>query len=165
MKRPIISSDCLKPEKDRFLNRLLRRCGAYHHSARLFYHELWKQHLAHLGWRVLSVERLPYHPVWHIRLCGNLSVQIRLLVSQPVPAKPAEAEDLVSGQLVAEVRKIAKDLGPAIRRDCLNVARRGSYFQVSFIWPLGKQGVWVKPEKKPDAFSFLVRPWLRRNRN
>jgi hypothetical protein len=45
------------------------------------------------------------------------------------------------------------------------VARKGAYLRVTFIWPLGKPGRWVKPEKKAEAFSFLIRPWLRRNRN
>ena len=50
------------------LKKVLRRCGAYYHSADLFYQELWKQRLANIGFYVLSVERLPYHPVWAIRL-------------------------------------------------------------------------------------------------
>ena len=147
------------------LKKVLRRCGAYYHSADLFYQELWKQRLVNIGMRVLSVERLPYHPVWYLRLCGSLRPQTYLLVSKPVPAKLVWAEDLLSKQLESEIHDMARDMGPPIRRDCLSVLRTGNYFRVSFIWPLGQPGLWLKPEKKPEAFSFLIRPWLRKNRN
>jgi hypothetical protein len=165
MKKPLISAACWKPAKDTLLSKILRRCGAYYHSADLFYQELWKQRLANIGLRVLSVERLPYHPVWELRLCGTLAAQTYLLLSRPVPAPVASSKDPLSKQLESEIHQIAKELGPAIRKDCLSVVRSGSYFRVSFIWPLGKPGCWLKQDKKPEAFSFLIRPWLRKNRN
>jgi hypothetical protein len=60
MKSPVISGLCFKPVKDRFLEKILRRGGAYFHSADLFYHELWRQQLIHPGFRVVWVERLAY---------------------------------------------------------------------------------------------------------
>ena len=87
------------------------------------------------------------------------------LVSKPVPAKLAGDKDLLCKQLAAEVRQIARDLGPAIRKDCPHVARSGAYFQVSFVWPLGRAGLLLKQEQKPEAFSFLIRPWVRKHRN
>jgi len=68
-------------------------------------------------------------------------------------------------QFELEIRQIAKDLGAPIPRDSLQVDRKGAYFRAIFLWPLGKPGCWVKPRKKAEAFSFLIRPWLRRNRN
>jgi hypothetical protein len=165
MKKPLISPACWRPPKDRLLTKILRRCGAYYHSADLFYHELWKQRLANIGLRVLSIERLPYHPVWDIRLRCTLSAQMYLLVSKPTPPKLAKSKDLLSKQLESEIHNMAKDMGLAIKKDCLTVIRTGAYFQASFIWPRGKPGLWFKEDKKPEAFSFLIRPWLRKNRN
>ena len=68
-------------------------------------------------------------------------------------------------KLLTEIQEIASELGPPIKTDCVSVARTGAYFHVSFIWPVGKPGLLLKKEKKPEAFSFLIRPWLRRNRN
>ncbi len=152
-------------QTDKLLKRILQRCGAYYHSADLFYHELWKQRLANIGFRVLSIEKFPYHHVWRIRVCGSLSAQTYLLVSKPVPKKLVWSEDRLTKQLESELQRIANDLGPPIKKDCLGVSRTGQYFRLSFIWPKGKAGCLLKKEKRPEAFSFLIRPWLRRNRN
>ena len=165
MKKPILSRRCLQPVRDPSLEKILRRCGAYYHSADLFYQELWRQQLRHLGFRVLKVERLPYHPVWDIRLCGNLSTQTYLLVSQAVPAKWVGCKDLLCRQLASAIQRIARDLGPPIKRDCFNVVRKGAYFTVSFVWPPGKPGCLLKREKPVEAFSFFIRPWVRKHRN
>ncbi len=147
------------------LLKILRRSGAYYHPGALFYHELWAQRLANLGLRVISIERLPYHPVWDLRLRGTLSAQTFLLASKPSPKKLCGAQDLVCVQLTSEVRQMAKDLGCRIAWDCLSVIRTGTYFRVSFVWPLGKAGIWLKREKKPAAFTFFIRRWLRKCRN
>ncbi len=165
MKKPVIARACFQPAKETVLKRILRRCGAYYHSADLFYQELWKQRLANIGFCVLSIERLPYHPVWAIRLRGTLAAQAYLLLSKPVSAKLANSDELMLKQLKAEIRQIAIELGAPIKSDCYGVVRTGTYLRVSFIWPLGKPGLWLKPDEKPDAFSFLIRPWLRKNRN
>jgi hypothetical protein len=150
---------------DRFLSKILRRSGGYFQSENLFFHELWKQRLINIGFRVLYVEKLPYHDVWDIRVCGSLSAQTYLLVSKPVPKKLIGIPDLVPKQLRSEIRQIGQDLGCPIKRDCMTVVRSGAYFRASFIWPLGKPGRLLKQEKKAEAFSFLIQPWLRRNRN
>ena len=165
MRNPLISSACWKPVKDKLLIKILRRCGAYYHSADLFYQELWMQRLANLGLRVISLERLPYHPVWDVRLRGSLSAQIYLLVSKPSPPKLAESKDPLCKQLESEIHQMAKEMGLPIKKDCLTVIRTGPYFRASFVWPKGKPGLWLKQDKKPEAFSFLIRPWLRKNRN
>ena len=165
MKRPVISTRCWEPAQDAFLPKILRRCGASYHSAELFYQELWKQRLSQIGFRVTSVEKLPYHHVWDVRLYGTLTAQAYLLVTKPVPKRNAGAKDLLLKQLQTEIQQIAKDLGPPIRTDCISVSRSGAYFRVSFIWPLGKPGPLLKQEKKAEAFSFLIRPWLRKTRN
>jgi len=123
------------------------------------------QRLANIGLRVISIERLPYHPVWHVRLRGNLSAQIYLLVGTPSPSMLDHSKDPLSKQLESEIHQMAKDMGHAIKKDCLTVVRTGPYFQASFIWPKGKTGLWIKQNKKPEAFSYLIRPWLRKNRN
>ncbi len=119
-----------------------------------------------IGFRVLLVQKLSLHEVWEIRLCGGLAAQTYLLVSKPVPKKDVWATDLMRKQLQSEIHQIAKDLGLSIQRDCITVVRTSSaYFKAAFIWPMGKPGMLLKREKKPEAFSFLIRPWLRRNRN
>jgi len=126
---------------------------------------LWRDRLREIGFYVISVERLPHHPVWEIRLRGSLAAQTYLLVTKPVPKANALADDLLVPQLKAEVRQIAQGLGKPIKRDCVGVTRSGAYFRVSFLWPLGRPGMLVKQEKKTEAFSFMIRPWLRRSRN
>jgi hypothetical protein len=163
--RPFISPRFFRPARHALLEKILRRCGAYYHSADLFYQELWHQALSRIGFRVISVEKLPYHELWDIRCYGTLAAQSYLLVTIPVSKPHFCAKDIVLKQLHAEIQRIAKDLGSVIRRDCIHVGRKGAYFRITFIWPLGKPGRWVKPEKKAEAFSFLIRPWLRRNRN
>ena len=165
MKRPVISAVYRNPVKDVFLQKILRRCGAYYHSGELFYQELWKERLSQIGFRVISVEKLPYHHVWDIRLCGSLTAQTYLLVSKPVFKRYAGSKELLLKQLRLEIQQIAKDMGPPIKTDCVGVSRTGAYFRASFIWPVGKPGLLLKKEKKAEAFSFLIRPWLRKNRN
>ncbi len=164
MRRPLISEGCLKLARDPFLNKILRRCGTYFHAADLFYQELWRQRLANMGFRVVSVNKLPYHHVWDIRLFGTLTAQLYLL-GRPVPAKWALDPDLLPKQLKSEMRRLAREMGPPIPSDCLSVVKSGAYFRVNFIWPPGQPGKWLKQEKPAEAFSFLIRPWLRKNRN
>ena len=165
MKKPVVLPACWTPVRDRLLEGILRRCGAYYHSAALFYHELWKQRLLNIGFRVLYIEKLPYHNVWDIRVCSNLTAQTYLLVSTPVPSKLAWAKDPLPKLFEAEIRRIATDLGCSIKRDCISVARTGAYFRAGFIWPPGKPGRLLKQEKKLDPMTFLIRPWLRKIRN
>ncbi len=73
MNEPLMTSACWQPATDTLLNEILRRGGAYHHYGALFYRELWQQRLASIGFRVRTVERLPCHPVWDLRLRGGLA--------------------------------------------------------------------------------------------
>lgn len=161
----MISPLCFRPVRDTHLEKILRRCGVYYQSGDQFYQRLWYQRLTQIGLRVISVEKLPYHQLWDIRLYGTLAAQSYLLLTIPVPKPHFQAKDILLKQLHAEIQQIATDLGAFLRRDCILVNRKGAYFRITFIWPLGKPGRWVKPEKAAEAFSFLIRPWLRRNRN
>jgi len=164
--KPILGLTLLgKVAKDHFLQRILCRCGAYYHPGDLFYQELWKQRLSQIGFRVLSVEKLWLHEVWDIRLCGNLTVQTYLLISQPAAKQDLYATEPLLKPIRAEIQRLARELGPPIKSDCLNVVRSGAYFRVTFIWPVGRPGRLLKKEKKAEAFSFLIRAWVRRNRN
>ena len=165
MKRPVISTVFCHPVREALLEKILRRCGAYHQSGDLFHQRLWHQRLSQIGFRVVAVEKLPYHQLWDIRLYGTLAAQSYLLLTIPVSKPYFSTKDLLLKQFQAEVRQIAKDLGAPIARDCIHVGRKGAYIRITFIWPLGKPGRWVRPEKKAEVFSFLIRPWLRRNRN
>lgn len=119
-----------------------------------------------IGFRVLLVQKLSMHEVWEIRVCANLAAQTYLLISKPVPKKDIWSADPMRKQLQSEIHQIAKDLGLPIQRDCITVARSGgAYFTIAFIWQRGRPGMLLKKAKKPQAFSFLIRPWLRRNRN
>lgn len=166
MKKAIVPAVCCTVRKDALLRKILRQCGAYFHPADLFYQELWKQRLVSLGFRVLLVQKFELHNVWQIRVCGSLAAQTYLLVSKPVPKKDIWATDLMRKQLQAEIHQIANDLGLPIRRDCITVVREGkAYFKAAFIWPKGRPGMLLKRERKPEAFSFCIQPWLRRNRS
>lgn len=166
VKTPVVSSAFLEPKRDALLRKILRKCGAYYHPADLFYQELWKQRLRSLGFRVLLVQKLEIHHVWEVRLCGSLTAQTYLLISKPVPKKDLWTTDLTRKQLESEIHQIANDLGLPIKRDCITVIREGkAYFKAAFIWPKGRPGMLLKREKKPEAFSFFIQPWLRRNRN
>jgi hypothetical protein len=160
-----LASVCRPLAEDKLLVRILRYCGVYYQSGELFYQRLWHQHLSQIGFRVVAVEKLRYHQLWDIRLYGTLAAQSYLLLTLPVSKPYFSTKDLLLKQFQAEVRRIAKDLGAPIARDCIHVGRKGAYFRITFIWSLGRPGRWVKPEKKAEAFSFLIQPWLRRNRN
>ena len=165
MKRPVIAAVFCRPRRDACLEKILGDCGGYYQSGALFYQRLWHQHLNQMGFRVVAVEKLPYHELWDIRCYGTLAAQSYLLLTIPVSKPHFCAKDIVLKQLYAEIQRIAQDLGAKIRRDCIHVGRKGAYIRITFIWPLGKPGRWVKPEERAEAFSFLIRPWLRRNRN
>ncbi len=147
------------------LEAILRRCGAYYLSGDLFYQRLWYQRLSQIGFRVISVEKLPHHQLWDLRLYGTATAQAYLLLTRPVAKPHLAAPDLLVKQFQVEIQQIAQDLGTPLRRDCVQVIRKGTYFKVILLWPRGKPGRWFKPEKKAEAFSFLIQPWLRQNRN
>jgi hypothetical protein len=161
----MIPSQGGKQFKGSLLQRILRCAGAYYHSADLFYHEIWKQRLEQIGFRVRSVEKLPYHQVWEIRLRGTLSAQAHLLLSRPAPKRLAGSQELLLGQLRSEIQEIALDFGPPVKPDCISVARNGRYIRAGFIWPPGKPGLLLTKNKKAGSFSRLIRPWLHKKRN
>ena len=165
MQRTVISPALWRPRRDALLARILRHSGAYYQSGDLFYHRLWQLRLMQIGLRVISVTKLPYHELWDIRCYGTLASQSYLLLTIPVSKPCFCSMDIVLKQLCVQIRRIAKDLGAPIRLDCIHVVRKGAYIRITFIWPLGKSGRWVNPEKKAEAFSFLIRRWVRRNRN
>ena len=153
-----------KPKR-KSLQAILQQCGAYYQSGDLFYQRLWYQRLSQIGFRVISVQKTPHHELWDMRAYGTLTSESYLLLTKPVTKPHLFTKDLLVKQFQSEIQQIAKDLGQPLRRDCIQVDRKGAYFRVFFIWHLGKVGRWVKPEKQAEAFSFLIRPWLRRNRN
>jgi hypothetical protein len=150
-------------KEDRLVKGILLRCGRYYQGAELFYQRLWKQHFNQIGFRVILVEKC--HHLWRIRLRGSLATQSYLLLSKSVPSKFWHAPDVQEKQLAAEVRRIAQEMGLPIKRDCLSVSRTGAYFQISFLWAKGRPGLLLRKEAKPNAFCFLIHPWLRLTRN
>ena len=86
-------------------------------------------------------------------------------MTRPVPKRYLGSKDLLLKQFRLELQALACDMGPPIKTDHINVARQGAYLDAGFIWPMGKPGLLLKKEKKTEAFSFLIKPWLRRNRN
>jgi len=150
--------------KDAYLEKILRQYGRYYESGDLFYQRLWKQRLNQIGFRVILVEKLPYHEVWDIRVCGGLSAQSYLMLSKPIPKKHPQ-NDFLLHQLRLEVQHTSEDLGERIKSDCLNIIRTGAHFRITFIWPLGRPGRLLKKEKKAEAFTFVIQRWVRRNRN
>lgn len=152
-------------QQDRLLQGIMLKCGGYFGSGKLFYQRLWRDWLIRLGFRVISIEKLDCHHLWELKLCGTLTAQSNLLLSIPVPAKSLNKPELLELQLQSAIRDIASELGPPIKRDEITVARTGAYFKVILIWPRGEPGLLLRKEKRPDAFRFLIRPWLRTVRN
>ena len=146
------------------LKRVLLKCGRYYRSAALFYHELWREHLRQIGFVVIKIERLEQHDLWIIRVRLTSSSQLHLLLSSR-PARKKAGADPVEHQLKALVRAFANGLGTPIKTDYVTVTRTGHYCTIAFIWPPGEPGCLLRKERKPSAFSFLIRPWLRSNRN
>ena len=119
-----------------------------------------------MGFRVISVERIQHHPAWHVRLRGTASARNHLLLSRPLKKWPKDEEtDLILLQLKAEMQRIVAELGPQIKSDYITVMREGTFFSISFIWPVGTTGLLLRQQPKPDAFKLLIRPWLKTNRN
>jgi len=147
------------------LQAILRRCGIHHQSADLLYQRLWHERLSQIGFRVTSATKKPYHHVWIIGMYGTLTAQSYLLMTKPVAKQHLSTNDVLVKQLQIEVQQIAKSLGSRLRRDHIHVDRKGAYFKVIFVWPLGRPGRFYTLQKQVDAFSVLIRPWLRRNRN
>jgi hypothetical protein len=150
---------------DSELKRVLLKSGRYSRSAAFFYHELWREHFRQIGFVVIKVEKLEQHDLWVIRLRITSPAQLQLLLSSP-PARSLNAgTDPIEHRLRIIVRAFASRLGTAIRNDYLSVSRTGHYCTIAFLWPHGKAGCLLRKEKRPSAFSFLIRPWLKRNRN
>jgi hypothetical protein len=147
------------------LRKIMLQGGRYYQSGDLFFQRLWRARVRALGFRVIAIEKHDCHHLWDLRLCGTLAAQSYLLLSKPVPPKALAAEDLLENQLKAEVRQIAQELGPPVKNSEITVSRTGAYFRVTFLWPQGEPGLLLRREKKPDAFRFLIRPWLRHIRN
>lgn len=150
---------------ERTLQAIMVKYGKYYVGPDLFYHRLWRDRLREIGFVVTCLEKLDAHHVWQIRLRGTLRAQTSLLMSKPAGQKILASEEPLTKQLELELRRIAKEMGSPIQRDHLNLTRTGKLFEVSFIWPPGKAGRLLRMEKKPDAFSFHMRFWLRRSWN
>ena len=150
---------------ERLVKKIMLKAGRYFQPADLSYQRCWRDRLRQIGFSVMSVERLPEHPVWDIRLRGTLAAQTYLLVSKPAKKQIVDNDNLLLEQLRTEVQQIAKQLGAPIKADCLTVERKGTYVRLAFVWPLGQAGILRRTDKKPDPFAFLIRPWLRRIRN
>ena len=150
---------------ERTLQAIMVKYGKYYVGPDLFYQRLWRDRLREIGFVVTHLEKLDAHHVWQIRLRGTLTAQTNLLMSKPAGEKTLASEEPLTRQLELEIRRIAKEMGSPMQSDHLNIARTGKLFEVSFIWPPGKPGRLLRKEKKPDAFSFHIRSWLRRNPN
>ncbi len=154
---------CAKRES--LLRKVFLRCGHYYQSGELFYQRLWRQRLRQIGFWVNSVEKRDAHHLWDLRLRSTLSAEAYLLLSRPAPKTLLKATDLLEKQLQADIRQIGSEFGVPIPRDSVSVSRHGIYYRVAFLWPKGQPGIWLQATKKSDAFSFLMRPWLRQTRN
>lgn len=113
----------------------MRRAGHYYEPAQFLFHKLWRNEFLQMGFRVICIEKIQYHPVWFIRLRGTASAQNYLLLNRPL-AKPIKADDdrtdLMLLQLKAEIRRIASLLGPQVKSDDILMLREGGVF-FSFI--------------------------------
>jgi hypothetical protein len=152
------------------LKQFLVRYDRYYESGQYFYHHRLQERLADLGLRVISIERFEAHPVWEIKVRGNLDAQTKLLVGKSYAGKrPAcwGSGKLVEARLKEELRSILKQLGPGVKAEEINVVRSGSRFQCVFVWPLGTAGIWRPrpPHAHPLQVSVIVQRWLKGQRN
>jgi len=147
------------------LKQVLLKSGRYYRSAAHFYHVLWREHLRQIGFVVIYVEKLDAHDLWTIRLRITSSAQLHLLLSSKPAGHFKDENDRLVHELRAAIRRLANTMGQPLRHDYLTVERAGAYCTVAFIWRPGKPGRLSRKEKKPSAFSFLIKPWLKRNTN
>lgn len=150
------------------IKRIMQKAGQYFESGQFIFHKFLRNELVRLGFRVVSIERIEHHPVWHIRVRCTATAQNFLLISRPLAKRLRDGDDqtdLLTVQLKAEIRRIAKTLGPPIKSDCISAMRSGSFFNIAFIWPRGSTGLLLRQQPKPDVFSLYVKPWLKLNRN
>jgi hypothetical protein len=150
------------------IKKFLARYGRYRTTADLFYHRQLRQRLAEIGFRVITIERLATHPVWEVRLKGNLDVQANLLLGQPLSERfGSPSRYWLEQQLKRRIQGILNTLGDPVRSDEITVARTGTYFQAAFVWPKGTPGVLGRSAKKVHPYQVAVelRRWLRRQRN
>src|SRR2546425_5739672 len=124
------------------IKKFLARYGRYRTTGDLFHHRQLGQRLAEIGFRVMTIERLATHPVWQIRLKGNLTAQANLLLGQASSDRfDPQSRYWMERQLKRRIQKILNTLGNPIRSDEIVVVRSGAYFQVAFVWPKGTPGV------------------------
>jgi hypothetical protein len=148
---------------------LMKYCR-YVESGQFFYHHRLQERLAALGLRTISIERFDVHPVWQIRARASLEAQAKLLLGKSFkgnrPATWASGK-LIEARVKEELRAILRQLGPGVKAEEINVVRHGGYFQMVFVWPLGKPGMWRPRPKQPHPLqvSVVVHRWLRRQRN
>jgi hypothetical protein len=152
------------------LKQFLAKYGRFVEAGRFFYQYRLHERLTALGFRVISIERLDTHPVWNIRLRGNLEAQANLLLGKCYKGKrPASwgSREVIEQRLKGEMQSILKSLGQAVKADEINVVRYGGYFQVVFVWPLGQPGKWFPPPKRthPIQVSGVVQRWIKTQRN
>lgn len=115
------------------LKQFLAKYGKFREAEQFFYHYRLNERLTGLGLRVISIERLDTHPVWNIRLRGNLEAQTNLLLGKSYKGKrPASwgSGEVIEQRLKAQMQSILKSLGQAVKADDLNVVRYGGYFQI-----------------------------------
>ena len=157
-------------KKKKNLKQFLAKYGRFVESAQFFYHHRLHERLTALGFRLISIERLDTHPVWNIRIRGNLEAQTALLLGKSYKGKRPSSwgsGEVIEQRLKAEMQSILKSLGKAVKADELNVVRYGGYFQIVFVWPLGQPGTWFPPVKRPHPLqvSGIVQGWIKQQRN
>ncbi len=160
----------MKTKKKFGLKQFLAKYGRHVEPGRLFYHLRLQERLTALGFRVISIEHLDTHPVWNIRIRGNLEAQTNLLLGKSYKGKrPASwgSGEVIEQRLKGEMQSILKSLGKAVKADELNVVRYGGYFQIVFVWPLGQPGKWFPPPKRPHPLqlSTVMQGWIKEQRN
>jgi hypothetical protein len=149
---------------------LMKYCR-YVEPGHFFYHRRLEERLAGLGLRLISIERFDEHPVWQVRTRAPLEAQAKLILGKSYSGKRSASwgsKEVIEERLKAELRSILKQLSPPdVKAEEIQFVRHGGYFQMVFVWPLGKPGVWRPRPKQPHPLqvSLEVRRWLRRQRN
>src|SRR5262245_47519912 len=105
------------------IKKFLARYGRYRTTGALFYHRQLRQRLAEIGFRVITIERMATHPVWQIRLKGNLTTQANLLIGQPVSDRfGPQSKYWMERQLKRQIQRILYTLGDPVRSNEIVVA-------------------------------------------
>jgi len=139
----------------------LQRHGRYYLPKREYCHHLLVDFFVAMGFRVLSVERFDWHPIWRVRAKLTDEAQMFLLLN--VPDSHPLAPHLLNRHLRVAIGRFLRKQGERVLAKDVVVVRAGVRVQAAFEWRRGYPGIW-KPRVgsvDPWRVSLVLRRWLQ----